>query len=545
MDRPLLWRDLQLINGLSTELARVHDIEELYECGLDAVIEATSSDRAALLLFDDAGSMRFQAWRGLSEDYRRAVEGHSPWPADARDPQPIRVEDALEDADLAPYREVIAAEGLRAMAFVPVVYRDRLLGKFMLYYEQPHRFTNRQLLIATTISNYLAFAVERHRSENTLREADRRKDEFLALLGHELRNPLAALEAGVRLLTERPREEDRPRVQGMLEDQVHQLMHLVDDLLDLNRISHGKVELRRETVDLQTLVDRTVAVVEPRLAERGQRLAVRIDTALTNGHGALVLVDPTRLEQIVVNLLANASNHVPEGGNITLEATVAPGELRLVVRDDGFGIPADELERIFEPFVQGRRAAQGLGIGLSLVRRLAELHGGRAEAASDGPDRGSAFTVVLPQPATLAAPKRAAPRRSLRRLSVPLRVLVVDDNRSAASSMAALLEIAGADVVEAHSGTDALEVARRAHPDVVLLDLGLPDLSGFEVAAALRAAGGDPRLRIVAFTGYGDNATRERVRDGGFDDYLLKPARLEALLDAIDPGGAEPAPGLV
>jgi PAS domain S-box-containing protein len=378
---------------------------------------------------------------------------------------------------------------------------------------------------------------ERVRQAEALKEADRRKDEFLAMLAHELRNPLAPIRNAVevfRLLG--PADPDLEWARDMIGRQVQQLTRLVDDLLDVSRITRGKIALRKEPVDLAAVVARAVETSRPLLDARGHELTLDLPREPLR-----VEADATRLAQVVSNLLNNAARYTEEGGHIRLSVEPGRGEAVVRVRDDGMGIPAELLPQVFELFTQGDRSLArsegGLGIGLTLVKRLVELHGGRVEARSAGPGRGSEFIVRLrtlaPQPKRDMedggrGPSEVPPR--------PRRVLVVDDNEDAAESLALLLRARGHEIRTAHDGPSALSVAEDFRPEVVFLDIGLPRMDGYEVARRLRVQPGREGLLLVALTGYGQDEDRRRAEEAGFDAHLVKPADLEALQRLLNAG---------
>jgi two-component system CheB/CheR fusion protein len=366
----------------------------------------------------------------------------------------------------------------------------------------------------------------RMRAEEALREADRRKDEFLATLAHELRNPLAPIRSSLEVLRE---IADAPDVYAMLERQVDQMVRLVEDLLEVSRITRGRVELRREAVELADVLRAALETSRPAL-EAGHH-----DFELSLPDEPLVVdADPVRLAQVFVNLLDNAAKYTPDGGHVALGAARAGAEVRVWVRDDGVGIPGHVLPRVFEPFTQSAhtlpRAAGGLGIGLALVAQLVDLHGGRIAAHSEGDGRGSEFVVTLPLAARAALPpSEPAPRAREARPAEGRRVLVVDDNRDAAESLAMLLRTRGVDADVAHDGPSALERVRAQAPSVVLLDIGMPGMDGYEVARRMRADTAARDALLVAVTGWGQPDVQSRCEEAGFDQHLVKPVRLEAL----------------
>ncbi len=360
------------------------------------------------------------------------------------------------------------------------------------------------------------------------KETDRRKDEFLATLAHELRTPLAPIRNSVHIL--RLAGGDRgvaERVYEMMERQVNHMVRLVDDLMEVSRITRGKIDLRKEPVELAAVVHSAVETSKPLIETARHQLAIDLPA------GPLTLnADPVRLAQVLANLLNNAAKYTPEGGRIWLTARRAGANVEISVRDSGAGIPAEVLPKVFDLFMQGERtysrAQGGLGIGLTLVRSLVNLHGGGVEARSDGPGRGSEFVVRLP----LAAAQLAAPDgdRYARPAAVaPRRILVVDDNRDAADSLGMLLKFLGADVCTANDGPAALEAFQTYRPSVVLLDIGLPEMDGYEVARRTRQQpeGGD--VTLIALTGWGQEEDRRRSREAGIDHHLVKPVDLGAL----------------
>lgn len=368
-----------------------------------------------------------------------------------------------------------------------------------------------------------------------LREEERRKDQFMAVLGHELRNPLAGIDGGLRLI-EGGADADREQwALAMMRNQVRQLTGLLDDLLDVSSIARGKLELRRRVAPLAHLVEAATASTAARLADSEQRLIVSLPDEPLH-----VDADPRRIEQVLANLLVNASKYSDRGTEIRLEVRSETKEAVIEVSDHGFGIDPQMIERIFEPFIQaprgdGRHMAGGLGIGLTLVRQLAELHGGSALARSDGLGRGSTFTIRLP---LAAAPvPQVLPAESPAALSLAeRRILVVDDNLNAATALTELLNLRGCRAREAASGGEALAAASEEDFDAILLDLDLPDITGYEVATRLRRQPAGHRLLIIAVSGFGDEQARERSRASGIDHHLVKPVEIDELLRVIASG---------
>jgi signal transduction histidine kinase/ActR/RegA family two-component response regulator len=371
-----------------------------------------------------------------------------------------------------------------------------------------------------------------------LREEERRKDQFMAVLGHELRNPLAGIDGGLRLLESGSDGSRREWALAMMRSQMRQLTGLLDDLLDVSSIARGKLALRRHVVPLAQLVEAAAAAAEARLADAGQRLVLSLPA-----RDLYVDADSQRLVQVLSNLLVNASKYSSRDSEIRLSARRGQGGAVVEVADQGQGIAADMLERIFEPFVQASRGEDqmpvgGLGIGLTLVRQLVELHGGSVEAASGGLGRGSVFTVRLPLAEGVpVSPPPLEDARAGRVAGVPRRVLVVDDNADAASALAELLALSGCHVATAATGGEALALAAAERFDVVLLDLDLPDLSGYQVAERLRQLPRGEELVVVAVSGFGHEQALQLSRASGMDHHFVKPVDLAALLATIDGEG--------
>jgi PAS domain S-box-containing protein len=390
------------------------------------------------------------------------------------------------------------------------------------------------------VACYFRDITERKRSEEALREADRRKDEFLAVLGHELRNPLAPLRSGVELLElARDRPELIEGIRVMMQRQLGHLVHLVDDLLDLSRITRGDIQLQQVTVELQTIVAAAIELTRPLIVERGHQLIVEAFPEPIHVRG-----DFERLTQIVGNLLSNAAKYTQPGGTIEVRAERSEGHAVVRVRDTGYGIPHEQLEEVFEMFTQvpehrTHMGGGGLGIGLALSRRLTELHGGTLRAASEGLGRGSEFSLRLPL-SEAPAVQPAQPAHSAKALP-PRRVLLVDDNADAADSLRLVLDMQGHMTEVAYDAASALLAVERFGPDCVLLDIGLPVIDGYETARRIRSLPGGERLRLIAITGWGQQEDKERALAAGFDAHLTKPADSAALSALLANGQASAA----
>ena len=423
--------------------------------------------------------------------------------------------------------------GLKSFLCVPLRSRGNILGALTFATAESGRvYGDVHLRAAEDLASRAAIAIENAQLLEALKEADRRKDEFLAMLSHELRNPLAPVRNAVHILRAgTPPTPDAQWAHDVIDRQVQQMSRLVDDLLDVSRIARGKIELRKERVSIAAAVANAVEASRPQL-ERG-----RHELSMVSAPEALYVdADSARLSQIFSNLLNNAAKYTDPGGRIRLQVERDGNEAVVRVADNGMGIPREMLGRVFDMFVQVERAGDhsqgGLGIGLTLVKRLTEIHGGRVEARSPGPGKGSEFVVRLPLPKEPAAVVGSATGSYLFVNLQGIRTLVVDDNQDAAESLAMLLRASGSEVSVAYDGLEAVGSAVAFKPDIVLLDIGLPKLYGYDVAKRIREARGREVL-LIAITGWGQEEDRRRAEEAGFDHHLTKPVSFEALLRLI------------
>jgi PAS domain S-box-containing protein len=458
-----------------------------------------------------------------------------------RDLEGVKLLDALPEMRDQPYPELlrrVLATGEPAMGLESVVVLERDGERRETYWNYvylPVRDASGAIEGVMTCDVEVTEQVRARQALDHARNeavtANRAKDEFLAMLGHELRNPLAPITTALELIRSYSVTAVDREV-GVIERQVRHLGVLVDDLLDVSRITTGKVALRRQVLELAEVTARAVEMAAPLIEERGHTLAVEIPS------GLFIHADEHRLGQIVANLLTNAAKYTPAGGTIRIAAARAGSELRLSVSDTGVGISAELLPHVFDLFVQGRqeshRPAGGLGIGLAIVSRLVSMHGGRVEAASDGTGKGSTFTVILPADPSGPVPVVADIGPAASRPGKPKSVLVVDDNVDAADMLSMWLESRGYETRTAHDGPSALGMLASFAPDVAVLDIGLPVMDGYELARRLRADGSHPKLTLVALTGFGQESDRQRARDAGFDAHVIKPVDLERLAALIE-----------
>jgi signal transduction histidine kinase len=423
-----------------------------------------------------------------------------------------------------------------SIPIVPEILRSKVSVLVELYMQRRElQRLNRSLAEANaTLQHEKARELERANREleqanAALRDADRHKDEFIAILAHELRNPLAPIRAAVDVMSLMPLEHPQLHwAREVIDRQTTHLSRLVDDLLDVSRISRGTIKLNKELLTLRTILDRSVEAAQPIISAHHHELQIEClaDTATVDG-------DPTRLVQILSNLLNNAAKYMQASGTILLRASVENGHAVFSVKDSGIGLTSEALPKLFNLFSRVHEdeghLPSGLGIGLALVRQLVELHGGTVSATSPGPNRGSEFTVRLPLSATAApvAEIHESAHASVR--TQALRVLVADDNADALESLALLLEVCGHEVRKASDGQETLQTVTAWRPDVALLDIGMPILDGYEVARRIRSEPWGANLFLVAVSGWGQSEDRQRATDAGFDLHFRKPIGLPAL----------------
>ncbi len=448
-------------------------------------------------------------------------------------PDALLVESVKDQEMLRLLREL----GLKSYMGVPLTLRGKPFGVLtFVAAESGRRFGSDDLRVAEDLAHRASIAIENARLYAELKDADRQKNEWIAMLAHELRNPLAPIRNALHVMKmPGAKSEAVEHARQVSERQVQHMVRLVDDLLDVSRIMRGKIELRKEVVDLASVVARGVETAQPKIDAQGQQLLLAVPSESLRLEG-----DPTRLAQVVSNLLHNAAKFSERSGRIWLTAERQGTEAVLRVRDEGAGIPADMLSRIFDLFTQGDRSVErsqgGLGIGLTVVRKLVELHGGSVTAHSEGLGKGSEFVVRLPGVLEGRRQQPTEARLGSAQASVARRILVVDDNVDAAESVAMILRLSGHEVRLAHNGPEALKMAEQYQPEALMLDIGLPGMNGYEVAKRLRQ---HPKFRqtlLIAVTGYGQEEDRRKSLDAGFNQHLVKPvdpATLQTLLASI------------
>jgi signal transduction histidine kinase len=435
----------------------------------------------------------------------------------------------LEDAD------VLSGYGAGAVDYLTKPFNPQILRHKVAVFADLFRKTRALAELNEKLEQRVAERTEElQKSETALRSAARQKDEFLATLAHELRNPLAPIRTGLDLLMQiqAPQTQIAGKTLAAMNRQLDHIVRLIDDLLDVSRISRGVLELKKEVTNLATLIQTSIENFRPAFEQRGVNLSVATPPSIT------AIVDPTRISQVIGNLLHNASKFTPNGGKVRVELELIGGDAIIRVSDNGVGIPSDQIERVFEMFARIERTAskgdRGAGIGLALAKRLARMHGGDLTAWSAGENRGTTFTVGIPGAAVVPITLDSAPERLGSIVTgAALDILLIEDNDDVADTLGAWLETLGHRVTIARTGAKGLELVLTVKPQLVLCDIGLPEMDGVEVCQRVRQAATDFRPVMVALTGWGKEEDRMRTKDAGFDHHLVKPVALDTLSKLI------------
>lgn len=539
--------DLKFLADASAELAGLGDYQSILEkiarlavphfadwCMVDLLNENGSLERVAVAHVDPAKERLIRQMHTRFPPDPGRIVGGGPWNV-LRTGQAELVseisDELLERAVSDPeYLGALRTLGSRSYLGVPLAARGHTLGVItFVAVESQRRYTAEDQALAHDLAWRAAVAIENARLLQAMRESDRAKDVFLATLAHELRNPLAPISNGLSIIRRAPGDAARvEQIAGVIERQVAQLTRLVDDLLDVSRIATGKIELRKEPTSLVSILSSAIETSRPHIEAGQHRLSLQLPDEPTD-----LEADPVRLAQVFSNLLNNAAKYTRAGGNIDVVLQTEPERFVVRVRDNGAGIAPDMLKKVFGLFTQvthpAERSQGGLGIGLSLVEGLVRLHGGSVEARSEGPNKGSEFIVYLPRTQSAARATGPAPGEPRAHATPARRILVVDDNRDAAETLAELLQMLGNEVDVARDGISAVDRVAQFGPDVVLLDIGLPDINGYEVARRVRRLEGVRQPRLIALTGWGQQQDKHLAAQAGFDHHWTKPVDLARL----------------
>jgi PAS domain S-box-containing protein len=542
---------LSKLNECTARLWSCHTLQDGFKEILKTVVELLGADQGHMQLLDDKdGILRIAAQLGFGPEFLRAfrevtlADNSAPGRA-LRWRARIVIEDIEADSPYESLRPMARAAGYRAVVSTPLIGPDGILvGMLSTYFKAAHRPTAPELGILDLFVRHACDFIRRctmeqalRLREESLREGDRRKDEFLALLAHELRNPLAPVRYALSAMRKPGlTNEQRARANEVIERQVIHMTHLLDDLLDVSRITRGSVELKKGCTELAPVIASAIDAARPVID--GKRHTLTLDLP---AQPVYLEADGVRLTQVFANLLINAAKYTDPQGSIRVQALCTGDELVVSIADDGIGIAPEMLPRLFTLFTQAHSASErsegGLGVGLALVRGLVTLHGGTVEARSAGLKQGSEFVVHLPLGTTLPAPMEVRIAAKAR-TGGGLDVMIIDDNQDVADSCATLLALSGHRVRTAYTANQGLELAQDLQPDVMLLDIGLPDMSGYDLAARIRATAWGRETILVAVTGWGQESDRERAFSSGFDYHLTKPIStdaLETLLQSLRP----------
>jgi PAS domain S-box-containing protein len=522
---------LRLLSEAMAAMPAARERDELIEIVCSTARRISEAEGAAFVIRDG------DACHYLHEDARQPLWQGQRFPigdclagrAMSRNETTV-VADVCDDprVDLARYEPTF----VRSLAFVPIG-KPAASAALAIYWSQPRVVDSLDVARLETLAIAAGAALKSVEHLASLKDADQRKDEFLAVLAHELRNPLAPLHNGLELIRIGSDAESLSNIRQMMSRQLKHLVRLTDDLLDLSRISRNQLMLRRAPIDIAQVIGAAVEATRPTIEAECHRLTIALPH-----EQVLIDADGARLAQVISNLLINSAKYTPRGGRIDLAANLVEGRLRIEVRDDGKGITVDDLPSIFDMFTRSgdsfKYAPDGLGVGLALVKAIVEMHGGTVVAKSAGRDSGSTFTVTLdPLPRESADGKLAGQSLLIGGRSTRRRVLVVDDNTDAAQSMALLLETLGHEVMTAQDGVAAIAAAEAFLPDVVFMDIGLPKLDGYEATRRLRATPWGRTATVVALTGWGQPSDKQRSREAGCDLHLVKPVRLADITDLL------------
>jgi signal transduction histidine kinase/ActR/RegA family two-component response regulator len=517
------------LHQVSTRLVQTNDLFTLLNELLDAAIEITRADMGNIQLLEGT-HLKVVAQRGFDkhfvEFFNAFPDGPNACGVALKTRTRVIIDDVAAHPTLTgtPVREVLLGAGVAAVQSTPLLSRSgQVVGIFSTHYHHNYHPDESDLRLLDLLARQATDFIERVKDEEALKEADRRKDEFLATLAHELRNPLAPIRNALHIM--RLARNDGPVVEearSMMERQLGQMVRLIDDLLDVSRITRGKLELRKERIELASVINNAVDTARPLIEEAGHELTINLPN-----RPVFLDADPVRLAQVFANLLNNAAKYMERGGHIWLTAERQGHGVSLIVRDTGMGIPAQDLPTIFDMFSQVDRSLEksrgGLGIGLTLVKRLVELHGGRVEAHSYGVGQGSEFRAYLPVQELAAEPHPSSDHDGRIANRVTFRILIADDNKDAAQSTGMMLRMLGNEVRTVHNGLQAVEEAAAFRPDVILLDIGMPQINGYEAARRIRQQHWGKDMVLVAVTGWGKEDDKQRAAAAGFDQHFTKP----------------------
>ena len=512
------------------------DLQSLFDRAVSEIAQAVDNDLCKILeLLPGGEDLRLVSGIGWKDGLIGAATVHTGLDSQAgytlRSAEPVIVRDLRTETRFSG-PELLTDHGVISGMSVVIGAPELPWGVLGTHSTVPMEFSGEDANFIQAVANILWHAIDRKNTEDSLRQSDRRKEEFLAMLGHELRNPLASISTALEItrITDDTKTIEHSR--AIVDRQVRHLTRLVDDLLEVSRINQGRLQLRKARVDLSDLIHSAITDTRHLLESRGHSLSLTVPR-----EPAYLDADPVRLTQVFSNLLSNAAKYTPDGGRIRITVRFLGDGLSVSVRDNGIGIPREHLKTVFQMFAGLNRSPEpmqkGMGIGLSLVKALVELHGGKVSARSKGVGQGSVFSVWLPADLRATEVQQVAEESEHKTGSDACRVLVVEDNEDAADSLAKLLELLGHETRIASDGHAALEAAQSFRPDLVLLDIGLPKMNGYEVARRIRAEPWGDGIVLAAVTGWGQEPDKARSRDAGIDRHLTKPLTLPVLKEIL------------
>lgn len=543
---------LNRLHELSTRLLNASDLPSALKEILEAAIVLCGADMGTIQLYDPAREiLTIAAHHGFEQDFlnhfsEENAEGDSACARALSTLKRVVIENIQTDERYAIHRPVAEKSGFRAVQSTPLCGRDGApLGMLTTHFRTPHAPSERELRMVDLYARQAADFIERLRITERLQDADRRKDEFIATLSHELRNPLAAIDSsGLLLASPNLDAAKRELATRVVQRQCRAMKILLDDLLDISRLSLRRMTLHKQCVTLASIIDSAVEVAQPLIDSANHTLSLTKPPP-----SVLIYGDPIRLTQVLSNLLSNAVKYTDPGGRITLDVKTSADRVTVSVADNGIGIEPSRTEEIFGMFSQMKtrndRTIAGLGIGLALVRAIAEMHGGWASAESTGLGQGSIFHVNFPlatqEEIVLHMPTSSDLADPVHEPRIPAqrRILIADDNKSAATAISMLLQRDGYEIKAVHDGRAALEEAARFRPHIALLDIGMPHLNGYEVARKIRAAPWGSSIRLVAATGWGQEKDKLLAKEAGFDAHLTKPIDFKQLLALLEEQGGK------
>jgi CheY-like chemotaxis protein len=531
--------NMHRLHKLALELTDVRELRPAIQSILQTLVDLQEAKYGIVILYDETSKELYEiANVGFNREFINVcahfqTEEHLALCGNAfAEGQRVVVEDTETDLRFTAFRHISVQMGFRAVHTTPICSSDgKVLGMMSTHFEEPHAPSQQEIQMADMCSCKVSQVIKNIQIQQALLQGDKKKDEFLAVLAHELRNPLAPIKNGLTVLRAAENRSDISReVREMMERQVDHMVHLINDLMDISRITRGKIELDCQRVRMSDVINNAIEIVRPLIEESGHSLTINYSSK-----AIFVIGDTVRLSQIFANLLNNAAKYMNDNGKIEINVETKDNMAVIQIRDEGIGITAKALPTIFDMFTQSdnllNRKRGGLGIGLNLVRNLVQMHGGNIMAHSEGLNKGSIFTVRLPTDEKYQVNKSVNDKTL--DSPAPVRILIIDDNFEAARTLGWALEMYGHEVKYDLSGRKGIDTARDFMPQVVLMDIGMPEMNGYETCQIMREIPGLEKTVFIAQTGWGQDADRERSRSAGFAHHLVKPVEISTLQETV------------